>query len=53
MKQVTDQQILEAFDRALAAAAKIAARRREETALRENRYKGAAESPAKYESDKH
>ena len=52
MKELTPKQMLEAFDRALAEAAKIAARR-QEAVLREERYKGAAETPEKYESGKH
>ncbi len=50
MKELTAKQMLQAFDRALAEAANVAARRQEESALRRDRYKGAAEIPATYES---
>ena len=53
MKQLTDKQMLDAFDRALAEAAKIAARRQDESALRKDRHKGAAETPATYKSGQH
>lgn len=49
MKQLTDQQILEAFDKALAEAAQIAAHRKQELAERERRNKGAAEDPTSYD----
>jgi len=49
MKQLTDQQILEAFDKALAEAAQIAARRRREVVEREKGRKGAAEDQATYD----
>ena len=52
MKQLTAKQMLEAFDRALAEAARIAARREAELASRDRSRTSAAEDPAKYEPGK-